>query len=55
MLISNLITFKDKKDFVFMFHNFDLKALISIINENNKIFIVKAISESDKIADIVIN
>ena len=45
ILIFNLITFEDKKDLVFMLNNFNLKTFISIINENNKIFIFKAISK----------
>ena len=55
MLIFNLITFKNKKDFVFMFDDFNLKTFISIVNENNKIFIVKAISKSNEIVNIIIN
>ena len=55
MLIFNLITFENKKDFVFMFNNFNLKTFILIVNKNNKIFIIKTISRSDKIANIIIN
>ena len=55
MLIFNLITFKDKKDFIFIFDNFNFKALILIVNEDNKIFIFKAISKNYKIVNIVIN
>ena len=55
ILIFNLITFKDKKDFILIFDNFNFKAFISIINENNKIFVFKMILKSDKIANIVIN
>ena len=55
MLILNLITFENKKDFVFMLDNFNLETFILIINENNKIFIVKTIAKSDEIANIVIN
>ena len=54
-MISDLITLKDKKDFVFMFDDFDLKAFILIINENNEIFIIKATFESDEIINIVMN
>ena len=55
MLIFNLITFKDKEDFIFIFNNFNLKTLISIINENNKIFIIKAIARNNEIANIIMN
>ena len=55
ILILNLITFENKKDFVFMLDNFNLETFILIINENNKIFIVKTIAKSDEIANIVIN
>ena len=55
MLISDLITLEDKKDFAFIFDNFDLKTLILIINENNEIFIIKAIFENNEIANIIIN
>ena len=55
MLIFNLIMFKNKKKFVFMFNDFNFKAFILIVNENNKIFIVKAIAKNNEIANIVIN
>ena len=55
ILIFNLITFKNIKDFVFIFNNFNFKAFILIVNKNNKIFIVKAIAGNDKIVNIVIN
>ena len=55
ILIFNLITFKDKEDFVFMFDNFNFKTFILIINKNNKIFIIKTIAKNDKIVNIVIN
>ena len=55
ILIFNLITLEDKKDFAFIFNNFNLKTFILIINENNKIFIIKAIAESDEIVNIIIN
>ena len=53
MLIFNLITFENKKDFVFMFDDFNFKMFILIINENNKVFIVKAIAGNNKIANII--
>ena len=55
MLIFNLITFKNKKDFVFIFNDFNFKAFILIVNENNKIFIVKATAKNNEIVNIVIN
>ena len=55
ILIFNLITLKNKKDFAFIFNNFNFKTFILITNKNNKIFIVKAISKSDKIINIIIN
>ena len=55
MLIFNLITFEDKEDFVFMFNNFNFKTFILIINENNKIFIVKTIAGNNEIINIVVN
>ena len=55
VLIFNLITFKSKKDFIFIFNDFNLKAFILIVNENNKIFIVKTIAKNDEIVNIVIN
>ena len=55
ILIFNLITLENKKDFVFIFDNFNLKAFILIVNENNKIFIIKATAGSDKIVNIVMN
>ena len=55
ILIFNLITLENKKDFAFIFNNFNFKTFILIVNENNKIFIVKTIARSDEIANIVIN
>ena len=55
MLIFNLKTFENKNKFVFIFNNFDLKALILIVNEYNKIFIIEMISKIDEIANIFIN
>ena len=55
ILIFNLITLENKKDFVFIFNNFNFKTFILIINENNKIFIVKTIMKNDKIVNIIIN
>ena len=48
ILIFNLITLKSRKDFVFIFDNFNFKAFILIVNKDNKIFIVKTISRNDK-------
>ena len=55
ILIFNLITFEDKKDFAFIFNDFNFKALILIVNEDNKIFIIKTISRNDEIINIVMN
>ena len=38
-----------------MLDDFNFKTFILIINENNKIFIIKAIAINDKIVNIVIN
>ena len=55
MLIFNLKTLENKKDFVFMFDDFDFKTFILIVNEYKKIFIIKMISRNDEIANIVMN
>ena len=55
MLIFNLITFENKKHFVFIFNDFNFKTFILIVNENNKIFIIKAIARNDEIVNIVMN
>ena len=55
ILIFNLIALKDKKDFAFIFDDFNFKTLILIVNKNDKIFVIKAILKSDKIANIVMN
>ena len=55
VLIFNLITFENKKDFVFMLDDFNLKTFILIINKNNIIFIIKTFAENNEIVNIVIN
>ena len=55
ILIFNLITLENKEDFVFIFNNFNLKIFILIVNENDKIFIIKTIAGNDEIVNIVIN
>ena len=50
-----MITLKDEEDFIFIFNNFNFKAFILIINEDNKIFVIKIIAENDEIVNIVIN
>ena len=55
ILIFNLITFENKENFAFIFNNFNFKIFILIINENDKIFVVKMISKNDKIVNIVMN
>ena len=55
ILIFNLIALENKKDFVFIFDNFNFKTFILIVNENNKIFIVKIIAKNNEIVNIVIN
>ena len=53
ILIFNLITFKNKEDFAFMFDDFNFKAFILIVNEI--IFVVKMIAKNDEIVNIVMN
>ena len=55
ILIFNLITLKGKKDFVFIFDNFNFKTFILIVNENDKIFIIKTIVKNNEIVNIIIN
>ena len=55
MLISNLITLEDKENFAFMLDNFNFKAFVLIVNEDDKVFIFKTISESDEIVNIAMN
>ena len=55
ILIFNLITLENKEDFVFILNNFNLKIFILIVNENDKIFIIKTIAGNDEIVNIVIN
>ena len=55
MLIFNLITLKNKEHFAFIFNNFNFKTFILIVNENDKIFIIKAIAKSDEIINIIMN
>ena len=55
ILIFNLITFENKKNFAFLFNNFNFKTFILIINENDKIFIIKMIARNDEIANIAMN
>ena len=55
ILIFNLITFKDKKDFAFMLDDFNFKTFILIVNEDNKIFIIKAIAGNNEIVNIIMN
>ena len=55
ILIFNLITFKNKKDFAFILDDFNFKIFILIVNEDNKIFIIKTIAGNDEIVNIVIN
>ena len=55
ILIFNLIPFKHKEDFVFMFNNFNFKTFILIVHKDNKIFIIKAIAGNDEIINITMN
>ena len=55
ILIFNLITLKNKKDFVFIFNDFNFETFILIVNKNNKIFIIKMIAGNDKIVNIIMN
>ena len=54
-LISNLITFENKKSFIFMFNDFHFQTFISIIKKNNEIFIVIIITKCNKIINIKMN
>ena len=54
-LISNLITFENKKSFIFIFNDFHFRAFISIIKENDEVFVIMIITRYNEIVNIEIN
>ena len=54
-LIASLITFKDKKNLIFIFNNLHFRAFISIIKKDYEIFIVIIITRCYEIINIEIN
>ena len=54
-LISNLITFENKKSFIFMLDDLHFETFISIIKKGDKIFIVMMITKRNKIANVEMN
>ena len=54
-LIASLITLEDEKNLIFLFNDFHFRALISIIKENNKIFIVIMITRCYEIINVKMN
>ena len=55
ILIFSLKALKSEKDFAFLINNLDFRALILIIQKDNKVFIAIATTRSNRIIDITIN
>ena len=51
----SLITLESGKDLAFELDNFDLRSLISVVCEDNKILVIIIVTGSNRIIDIAIN